>query len=62
MVCVPDVLSVPSLRIWQVWIVLGMLQLLEVVVGVQRWFSIWVEGTEVLADLCRKVVEAEEEV
>ena len=62
MVCVPDVLSMSPLGIGQVWIVLRKLQLLQVVVRVQRRFSIRVECAQVLVERCREVVEAKEEV
>ena len=62
MVRVPDVLSVSSLGIGQVWIVLRKLQLLKVVVRVQRRFSIRVERARVLVERCGEVVEAKEEV
>ena len=62
MVCVPDVLSMASLGIGEVWIVLRKLQLLQVVVGIKRRFSIRVERAKVLVERCREVVEAKEEV
>ena len=62
MVCVPDVLSMSSLGIGEVWIVLRKLQLLQVVVGIKRRFSIRVERAKVLVERCREVVEAKEEV